>query len=59
MKLNMDEVIEAAARDDDTGFCLECGAEVYGVEPDGREYKCEVCGAYKVYGAEELCLMFL
>ena len=39
------------------GFCLECGAEAYGVEPDARNYECEECGAKKVFGAEEVLLM--
>lgn len=43
---------------DDTGLCLECGDEAYGVEPDGREYRCEACGAHAVFGAAEL-LMYL
>lgn len=42
---------------DDPGFCVSCGAEVDGVEPDAREYKCESCGEHAVYGAEELLLM--
>ena len=39
---------------DDPGFCLACGAEAHGVEPDARRYKCESCGSHQVYGAEEL-----
>jgi DNA-directed RNA polymerase subunit RPC12/RpoP len=38
------------------GFCIECGDEAYGVEPDARGYRCESCGAKAVYGAEELLL---
>jgi predicted RNA-binding Zn-ribbon protein involved in translation (DUF1610 family) len=41
---------------DDPGFCIACGAEVEGVEPDARRYKCEACGEKAVYGAEELAL---
>jgi predicted RNA-binding Zn-ribbon protein involved in translation (DUF1610 family) len=44
---------------DNGGFCTSCGAEVYGIEPDAREYSCEVCGKPTVYGAEELILMGL
>ena len=29
---------------DTTGFCVACGAEVLGVEPDARQYACEGCG---------------
>lgn len=39
------------------GYCLACGAEAYGVEPDARRYRCEDCDAPKVYGASELLLM--
>lgn len=39
---------------DNPGFCIACGAEVFGVEPDAREYTCEACGTPGVYGAEEL-----
>ena len=52
------EQIESAM-EDQGGFCIACGAEAYGVEPDARGYECEDCGARKVYGAEELALMGL
>ena len=49
------EAVERAARTlDDPGFCIACGAEAEGVEPDARGYECAVCGEHKVYGAEEL-----
>jgi hypothetical protein len=44
---------------DDPGFCIECGEEAYGVEPDARKYECECCGAMAVYGAEELAMRFV
>jgi hypothetical protein len=44
---------------DSAGFCLACGAETTGVEPDARRYECEACGAAKVYGLEELLVMGL
>jgi hypothetical protein len=44
-------------RDEYEGFCLACGAEAGGVEPDARRYPCAACGASKVYGAEELLMM--
>lgn len=54
--------IEAAVRRqktalEDPGFCLSCGKEAEGCEPDARGYTCEHCGAARVYGAEELLLM--
>lgn len=39
------------------GFCISCGNEQDGCEPDAREYECERCGERKVYGAEELLVM--
>jgi hypothetical protein len=55
--VTLDQVIEAIEEDDNLGFCLACGAEAYGVEPDAREYTCESCDAPRVYGAEELLIM--
>jgi hypothetical protein len=55
-----EERIMTAAEDllglDDPGFCIICGADAYGVEPDARRYVCEACGERGVYGAEELAL---
>ena len=56
-KLSIDDVIAAIASGEDMGFCIACGAEAYGVEPDARRYACDECGAMKVYGAEELLMM--
>jgi len=42
------------------GFCLDCGIDVEGVEPDARRYRCEACDSPNgVYGLEELLLMNL
>jgi predicted RNA-binding Zn-ribbon protein involved in translation (DUF1610 family) len=57
MKISIDEVIAAVDSGEDMGFCLACGAEAYGVEPDARKYECDECGKAKVYGAEEILLM--
>jgi hypothetical protein len=43
---------------DNPGFCVACGADAEGCEPDAREYKCHVCGQYAVYGGEELLIHF-
>ena len=50
---------ESEAHDGTLGFCLACGAEADGVEPDARKYTCESCDAPKVYGLEELAVMGL
>jgi DNA-directed RNA polymerase subunit RPC12/RpoP len=52
----LDEVMEACEADDNIGFCIECGEEAYGIEPDARKYKCESCGALAVFGAEEILI---
>lgn len=54
--VTLDRVMEAVEQDDNLGFCIECGAEAYGVEPDARKYECESCGEKAVYGAEELLI---
>jgi hypothetical protein len=41
---------------DNPGFCLICGEDAEGVEPDACNYTCESCGAEQVFGAQELLL---
>ena len=55
-KITIDQVISALASDDNVGFCVYCGSEVLGVEPDARNYRCECCGCLQVFGAEEMLL---
>lgn len=58
--LTLEKIEEAVERRmsslDNPGFCIECGAEADGCEPDARAYGCETCGAASVYGAEELLI---
>lgn len=61
--IDLDVVIEAIEMQSHgiasgVGFCLECGAEHDGVEPDAEGYECEECGAMEVCGAEQ-CLLNL
>jgi hypothetical protein len=53
-------VHEAALREmttlDNPGFCISCGEETDGCEPDARKHECECCGEPAVYGAAELLL---
>lgn len=42
---------------DNPGFCLACGSEQEGCEPDARSYTCESCDEPCVFGAEEILLM--
>lgn len=55
--LSIDDVMAAVSEDHSKGFCVACGEEADGVEPDARKYICESCGKPKVYGAEELLMM--
>ena len=41
----------------DPGFCIKCGADHDGIEPDARNYKCDACGELEVYGAAEVLEM--
>jgi hypothetical protein len=39
------------------GFCLACGEQAYGVEPDAENYSCESCGEDQVFGVEQLLVL--
>lgn len=41
---------------DNPGFCVACGEDADGCEPDAERYECEACGKRAVYGAEQLLL---
>jgi len=41
---------------DNPGFCIACGEDADGCEPDARMYTCEYCDEKAVYGAAELLL---
>jgi len=49
-------LVQALEIDDNYGFCLGCGIQVGGVEPDAERYKCENCGNLLVFGAEQLLI---
>lgn len=61
--LTLERVQEAAEREmfgtDNPGFCLRCGEEQEGCEPDARGYECESCGARAVMGAGELLFLLV
>lgn len=44
---------------DNPGFCISCGQDADGVEPDARRYECESCGERAVYGSEELAIRMM
>jgi hypothetical protein len=56
-----ERVMEAAEREmtslDNPGFCLACGEEAEGCEPDAEHYECEGCGERAVFGAAEIAQM--
>lgn len=39
------------------GFCLACGADAEGCEPDAEQYECAECGRMQVYGAGLVLMM--
>lgn len=53
----MDALERSETGTDNPGFCLSCGEEQEGCEPDARGYECECCGKPRVYGAQEVLLM--
>ena len=61
--LTAERVAEASRRQmmslDNPGFCVSCGAEQDGCEPDAERYACEVCGQRAVYGAEQLLILLV
>jgi hypothetical protein len=63
LSITRDRIVEACKRRmtslDNPGFCLACGNEQGGCEPDARRYECEACGEPRVYGAEELLIEML
>jgi hypothetical protein len=55
-KITLEQIEAALESGEYLGFCLACGFEQEGVEPDARRHECESCGERRVYGAEELVL---
>jgi hypothetical protein len=50
-------VEDAQASLSNPGFCLACGEEADGCEPDMEKGSCESCGEDAVYGAEQLLII--
>lgn len=61
--ITIERVIEAVRRQETTldnpGFCIACGIEQEGCEPDARKYPCESCEKRTVYGASEIMMTML
>jgi hypothetical protein len=56
--ITFDLIEQAINSHDYVGFCLVCGAEHYGVEPDAVGYTCEECESRSVAGAEEILISY-
>ena len=61
--ITLEKLIDAVQRQETTldnpGFCVACGQEQEGCEPDMRNGECEHCGERKVFGASELMMELL
>lgn len=57
MKPSISKIVAAVERDNHEGFCIACGHQTTGVEPDARNYPCEACEKDRVFGASELLFM--
>ena len=59
--ITVDRICEAVERHnttlDNPGFCVACGEEQDGCEPDAERHVCGSCGERQVYGAEQLLIM--
>jgi len=42
---------------DNPGFCLACGEEADGIEPDLSDAVCDACGCHCLFGASEILIM--
>lgn len=56
--LDIEEIQEMAMSDEYYGYCIYCGYEQYGCEPDARMYTCEDCGKNGVCGAAEILMVW-
>ncbi len=58
--LNVDTVCDGVKREmfglENPGFCIVCGDEHEGCEPDARKYPCDNECGNTVYGAAELMM---
>jgi hypothetical protein len=55
--ITSERVMEAIESDNYVGFCLSCGEEYEGIEPDAYKYKCDACLQLAVCGAEEILFL--
>ena len=59
--ITTDRVVQAVEESmiglENPGFCLACGEDADGCEPDARNYPCEYCDERQVFGASEVLIM--
>ena len=49
-----ESILNSVENDEEKGYCLMCGLEQHGVEPDARGRRCNACAEKAVFGAQEL-----
>ena len=54
--IRLTEAMLCNALENNVGYCIVCGADHDGCEPDASRYRCDNCRSGSVYGAE-LCLL--
>ena len=54
--ITLEQIEAAIAQDNYIGFCASCGEEHSNCEPDMQREKCQACGKFEVYGAEQLLI---
>jgi len=58
--ITLEKIEDAVRREmygtDNPGFCVVCGHEQEGCEPDAQNYECEECGENMVFGAAEILM---
>ena len=59
MPLDLDLIMDSIDNDEQTGYCISCGAEHSSCEPDMEKGCCEQCGQHTVFGAEQILLLGL
>lgn len=57
--ITFERLERAILSSDELGFCINCGSETDGVEPDAEQYRCSECSTNGVYGADQLILLEL
>lgn len=54
--VTFEQIESAIAQDNYIGFCASCGEEHSNCEPDMQREKCQACGKFEVYSAEQLLI---